>query len=207
MSENGLTPAEMAAVRETTQGDTKNKARIKPYHKTPAKGKRAADERRRGPAHQSREAESHQEKEVHTVVDEPWVNPSTLPDIPARSGMRQRWVRVGLRGQPDATNMARRFREGWRPRAVETLGDLPAPIIQGGKFNGHIGIEGLVLCEMPEARARQRDEYFRKRRDNLNASINEELQRVSEHGSPAFGRIEKAETTKRVRPAPVAVNE
>ena len=77
--------------------------------------------------------------------------PSNLLEAPeARPGYAQRWVATMVLGQETPTNVAKRLREGWVPRDPKTVKEIQHfPTIEHGKFAGHIGIEGMVLCEMP----------------------------------------------------------
>ena len=186
-------------------GKIKKAKKYKRYTKVSPAGER--NPQKPESAHQSRDQEVAEDKTVHELEDEPWVNPASLPFIKPRPGYVQRWVRVAIKGEADPTNTARKWREGWRPRRAETLGNIPAPVLRSGEFSGCIGVEGMVLCEMPVERNARRNEHFRKQRELLNSSINEDLQRVSEHGSPAFGRIEKTEKTQRVRAVRAAGDE
>lgn len=182
---------------EEIMGKKKPKRR-KRFTEAGAKGKRAGDSRRRDvTAHATRAAETRQAQEGHESWDEPWVRSGTLPEIPARTGMVQRWIRVAMRGENDATNTSRKFREGWRPRKADSLPkNFIAPTIQGGAYAGCIGVEGMLLCEMPRERNDQRNAYFARRKKTQTDAVNQQLAEASRHGSPAFGRIQKAEKTE-----------
>ncbi len=173
-----------------------------------AQGKRTADDRKRGTTHQGRDAETREAEEVHQAWDEPWVRSGTLPsDIPARPGMVQRWIRVSSRGENDTTNVSRKFREGWVPRKAETLPKgFMAPTIERGSFVGCIGVEGMILCEMPKSRNDQRNAYFQKRKNTQTDAVNQQLAEASKHGVKGFGNILKAEKTEvgRLREVKVA---
>jgi hypothetical protein len=88
--------------------------------------------------------------EKSTMVSK-W-RPSNLLEAPEpRPGFAQRWVATMVLGQETPTNVAKRLREGWQPRDIKSVKDgQHFPTIEHGKFAGHIGIEGMVLCEMPE---------------------------------------------------------
>lgn len=90
-----------------------------------------------------------------------WKPPSTLEAPPPREGMRQRWVRSSILGGDESHHVMKRQREGWQPRPVDSVPDsFPIPTMEHGKWKGCIGIEGMILCEMPEETARQRDAYY-----------------------------------------------
>ncbi len=119
------------------------------------------DERANPPTHSMRAFETYDADDAHGVEAKPWVRPTSLEAPVARPGFRQRWIRVGTMGQDDPTNTARRFREGWRPRLAETVPpSFHAPTIAHGKYAGCVGVEGMILCEMPEKLAKQRDAHY-----------------------------------------------
>lgn len=90
--------------------------------------------------------------------------PSALDAPPPLPGMRQRWIRTQILGQPDPTNVHMKFREGWVPRAADTIPEgFNVPTINHGRYGNVIGIEGMILCHMPVARVKQRNEYYAKK--------------------------------------------
>ena len=78
--------------------------------------------------------------------------PSNLLEAPEpRAGMKQRWLATMVLGEETPTNVAKRLREGWVPRDIKTVPNIKHfPTIEQGKIAGYIGIEGMVLFEMPE---------------------------------------------------------
>ena len=145
---------------------------------------------------------------VHQVEDEPWTRPSSLEAPPKRPGYVQRWIRVGSRGTDDPTNIARKFREGWKPRPADTIpSHFHAPTISHGRYAGFVGVEGMVLCEMPEERNNQRNKYYRNKRDRMTQAVNDQLAGINTQVTPGFGPIKKLEKTKLVREVSVAPDE
>lgn len=145
---------------------------------------------------------------VHQEEGTPWVRPTSLDAPPARPGYRQKWVRVAMFGKEDATNWMRRLREGWVPRAVDSVPKaFPVPTMQHGKFGDVIAVEGMVLCEMPAERVKQRNDHYAKRRADMTRAIEQELQQVSSRRHPGFGAIRKAERTQIVREVRAQDNE
>ena len=112
--------------------------------------------------------------------------PSNLLEAPeARPGMKQRWIATMVLGQETPTNVAKRLREGWQPRDPKTVKDAQHfPTIEHGRFVGGIGIEGMVLCEMPEAMVTQRNEYYAKMTENMMTSVHRDMNRVEQPGQP-----------------------
>ena len=78
-----------------------------------------------------------------------WKPPSLLDAPEARPGMTQRWVSTSIQGKETPDNVFKRMREGWNPRPADTVKDKRFPTINHGQWEGCIGIEGMLLCEMP----------------------------------------------------------
>ena len=115
--------------------------------------------------------------------DETWSPPSMLEAPPAREGMRQRWVSTQILGQDIPHHTMKRFREGWSPRPADTIPkDFPVPTIAQGQWAGHIGIEGMILCEMPETKVASRRKYFAKKNADLNLFVESNLNKVEQTG-------------------------
>ena len=112
--------------------------------------------------------------------------PSNLLEAPEpRPGFKQRWIATMVLGQEQPTNVAKRMREGWQPRDLKTVKNAQNfPTIEHGKFAGFIGIEGMVLCEMPEEMVNQRNEYYAQMTENLMRSVELDMHRVEQPGNP-----------------------
>lgn len=117
--------------------------------------------------------------------DRPWEPPSNLAAPPARPGMGQKWVRVSIRNEDDATNLSKSFREGWIPRRADTVpSGFRPPTIAHGEFAGCIGVHGMVLCEMPETRINQRRSYYEGRTRQQTVAIEQDLLKEQRPGHP-----------------------
>jgi len=112
--------------------------------------------------------------------------PSNLLEAPEpRPGYKQRWIATMVLGQETPTNVAKRLREGWQPRDPKTVKDVGHyPTIEHGKFAGHIGIEGMLLCEMPEEMVNERNEYYARMTENLMRSVEQDMHRIEQPGNP-----------------------
>ena len=126
------------------------------------------------------------ETRVEQSTKESKWRPSNLLEAPEpRPGYAQRWVATMVLGQETPTNVAKRLREGWAPRDVKTIKDgQHFPTIEHGKFAGHIGIEGMVLCEMPQEMLDQRNDYYAKMTENLMRSVENDMNKVESPGQP-----------------------
>jgi hypothetical protein len=137
------------------------------------------------PVHETRQYETWDDVDVHAEEDKPWVRPTSLEAPPARKGFVQRWIRVGSMGQDDPTNTARKFREGWKPRPASSVpASWHSPTISHGKWAGCIGVEGSLLCEMPEKMVKKRNDHYRAKTDATTAGIEGELQKHSRADMP-----------------------
>jgi len=192
----------------TEQIETKRKPgrpKTKNWEEAPAKGVRTGDRRAHDDTIHEFRAQDERPETVHELEDEPWVNPVSLPYIKPRAGMVQRWIRVAIRAEADPVNTARKFREGWVPRKVETVPqNVPVPRVEGGKYAGCIGVEGSILCEMPIARNEARNQYFHDKNTRQTQAVDQRLSEETQHHSTAFGPVKKEQSTKIVREVAVA---
>ena len=82
--------------------------------------------------------------------DTAWQPPALLDAPEARPGYVQRWIATSIQGKETPDNVYKRMREGWQPRPADTVKDDKLfPTINHGQWAGSIGIEGMLLCEMP----------------------------------------------------------
>ena len=109
-----------------------------------------------------------------------WMPPSSLDAPPAPKGFKHRWIRTETMGQDDTGNVSKKLREGWEfVRAEEIknqIGEHDYPVISAGKYQGLIGVGGLVLARIPEEVVEQRKDYFNnKTRTQIEAVDNDIL--------------------------------
>ena len=128
---------------------------------------------------------NHETREEQSTRVSQW-RPSNLLEAPEpRPGYKQRWIATMVLGQETPTNVAKRLREGWQPRDPKTVKDVSHyPTIEHGKFAGHIGIEGMLLCEMPEEMVNERNEYYARMTENLMRSVEQDMHRIEQPGNP-----------------------
>ena len=141
--------------------------------------------------------------DVKDIQDRPWVRPTSLAAPPARPGFVQRWVRVATFGVEDPSNTMRKFREGWKPRPADSLPtDFPLPTISHGQWSGCIGIEGMILCEMPKVLVDKRNAYYNGKAKAVEDAIESELQRESNDKMPIIQkRVSASKLVRRPRVA------
>ena len=122
----------------------------------------------------SRESETKVSKEAKKT----WAPPSSLDAPPAPNGYSHRWIRTTVQGFEDTANVSKKLREGWdfvKAEQVENeIGTNKYPFYTEGKYEGCIGIGGLVLAMIPEEILVARAEYFSKlTQDRMNAVDND----------------------------------
>ena len=128
-------------------------------------------------------------REENARAEVAWIPPAVLDAPPPREGFRQRWVATSILGNPVPHHTVRRFREGWTPRQRETVpSDFPVPTIAQGEHAGFIGVEGMLLCELPEDRALARERYFHGKTNDLSKSVDSNLNRAEQSGGLSINR-------------------
>lgn len=126
-----------------------------------------------------------------------WSRPSELEAPKSRPGYTQRWIRVRLGNEEDSRNAMRKFREGWLPRALDSVPEgYSPPTFLHARLGNVIGVEDLILCEMPLRKARQRNAYYQAKLDRMIEGIENDLRNVSA-GGPRITRTARTQVTKR----------
>jgi len=114
--------------------------------------------------------------------DTAWKPPSLLDAPEPRDGMVQRWIATSIQGKENPDNVYKRMRAGWNPRPADTVKDKRYPTINHGQWAGSIGIEGMILCEMPRDRFKSMKDYMHDRNVEQNQSIPGELDAMARSG-------------------------
>ena len=128
-----------------------------------------------------------------------WKPPSLLDSPEPRPGMTQRWITTSIQGRDTPDNVYKRMREGWNPRPAETVKDKLFPTINHGQWAGSIGIEGMLLCEMPVEKRQSQKDYYQNRNNEQNESVVGELDAIGRNnGQPIFQ--ERKSSASRGRP-------
>ena len=110
-----------------------------------------------------------------------WMPPSSLDAPPAPKGFKHRWIRTETMGQDDTGNVSKKLREGWEfVRAEEIksqIGEHDYPIISDGKYQGLIGVGGLVLARIPEEIVEQRSKYYQGKTKTQQEAVDNDILR------------------------------
>ena len=119
--------------------------------------------------------------------DTAWKPPSLLDAPEPRPGYTQRWIATSIQGKETPDNVYKRMREGWEPRKADTVKEKLFPTINHGQWAGSIGIEGMLLCEMPVEKHRQMKDYYHNRSVEANESIAGDLEALGRKtGQPIY---------------------
>ena len=125
-----------------------------------------------------------------------WKPPSLLDAPEARPGYVQRWVATSIQGKESPDNVYKRMREGWEPRPADTVKSKLYPTINHGQWAGSIGIEGMLLCEMPEEIALQKQDYYSGKNEEQNESIAGDLDALGRRSGQPIYQERKSETSR-----------
>ena len=134
-----------------------------------------------------REAQTREKK----VARKPWAPPSALDAPNPPEGYVHRWVRLEIRGQDDRKNVMARLREGWVPVRADEYPDFESPIVEEGKFEGVIGVGGLILCRIPIETVQERDAFFASKTQNQMDAVDNDMMRDGTHPSMSISRPER----------------
>ena len=107
------------------------------------------------------------------------------------------------------------MREGWRPVKASSLTSLSLPIIQHDSLGegDYIGAEDLILMEMPERVARQRERFYKRKQARQTGAVERQVKGVHSESHIGFGPISNRGTHSRVKvsgvvtPSPVIIRE
>ena len=125
-----------------------------------------------------------------------WKPPSLLDAPDPRPGMVQRWIATSIQGRDTPDNVYKRMRAGWNPRPADTVKDQRYPTINHGQWAGSIGVEGMILCEMPLEKFRSMKAYYNQRNDEQNESIPGELDAMARTGGIPIQQDRKSSSSR-----------
>ena len=114
-------------------------------------------------------------REEESRQETAWKPPSLLDAPEPRQGMVQRWIATSIQGKDTPDNVYKRMRAGWEPRPADTVKDKRYPTINHGQWAGCIGVEGMLLCEMPVEKHRAMKNYYSGKNAEQNESVSYDL--------------------------------
>ncbi len=104
-----------------------------------------------------------------------WTPPSSLDAPPAPDGFRHRWIRAESMGQDDSKNISGKIRSGWEFVRSDEYPSENYPQVETGKYQGVIGVGGLLLARIPEELAKSREDYFEKMTQDRNEALEHDV--------------------------------
>ena len=113
-----------------------------------------------------------------------WVPPSSLDAPPAPDGYHHRWIRSETMGFDDTKNMAGKLRSGYELVRADEYPETDYPTINDGKYQGVIGVGGLLLAKIPNEIVKSRNEYFAKQTQDKNDAIENDLMKEQHPSMP-----------------------
>ena len=125
-----------------------------------------------------------------------WTPPALLDAPEARPGMVQRWVATTIQGKDTPDNVYKRMREGWEPRKASTVKDQKFPTINHGQWAGCIGIEGMLLCEMPKEKHLSMKAYYQGKSNDQNEALTGELDSLGRKTGTQFFQERKSSSSR-----------
>jgi hypothetical protein len=126
--------------------------------------------------------------EDRTVSQRPtaWRPPETLPSPEPRQGWTHRWIRTGILGTADPSNISSKLREGYEPCKAEEYPELMMHATTEGRFKGNIEVGGLLLCRIPSEFLDQRSAYYANQNKAQMESVDNNFLRESDPRMPLF---------------------
>ena len=110
-------------------------------------------------------------RDVESRPQASWTPPALLDAPEPRDGFVQRWVATSIQGKDTPDNVYKRMREGWEARPANTVKNQLFPTINHGQWEGCIGIEGMLLCEMPTEKHKAMKAYHHNKSLEQNESL------------------------------------
>ena len=126
-----------------------------------------------------------------TARRKPWAPTSSLDAPPAPEGYKHRWIRSEARGFVDTKNVSARLREGYELVRADEFPDFEAPVIDSGKYEGVIGVGGLMLARIPLETVEERNAYYRGRAQDLQDAVDQDLMRENAHNSMTISKPDR----------------
>ena len=121
---------------------------------------------------------------VKTAKKTVWTPPSSLDAPPAPDGYHHRWIRAETMGFDDTKNMAGKLRSGYELVRADEYPETDYPTINDGKYQGVIGVGGLLLARISTELVKSREEYFNKLTKARDEAVDNDLMKEQHPGMP-----------------------
>jgi hypothetical protein len=129
-----------------------------------------------------------------------WRRQSLLEAPDPRPGYVQKWIRFKSGKDEDTDNLQKALDSGWSPRKRTTAKrghELTADT--NAKYGQYIVKRGLILCEMPEKMADQRNAFYANKTKRMTESIDRSLFKENNRIMPVLRPEISSQTTRRAR--------
>ena len=113
-----------------------------------------------------------------------WTPPLSLDAPPAPDGYHHRWIRSETMGFDDTKNMAGKLRSGYELVRADEYPETDYPTINDGKYQGVIGVGGLLLARISTELVKSRKEYFDNLTKQNDEAIDNDLLKEQHPGMP-----------------------
>ena len=113
-----------------------------------------------------------------------WTPPSSLDAPPAPDGYHHRWIRAETMGFDDTKNMAGKLRSGYELVRADEYPETDYPTINDGKYQGVIGVGGLLMARISTELVQSRKEYFDNLTKQKDEAIENDLLKEQHPGMP-----------------------
>jgi hypothetical protein len=127
--------------------------------------------------------------------DDTWLPSSALPVPAPQDGWRFRWIRVSMVGNSDATNVSKKFREGWVPVKAADHKELMLTSDVDSRYSDGLEVGGLLLCKMPQEKADARAEYHRKLSNSQLEAVDNSYMKESDPRMPVLAPDRQTRTS------------
>jgi len=176
----------------------------KKVSKKKAAVKRAAPDQSQRQERVSHEQETWDNIDIHKDLPNIVGNVGPLPELDAREGMAQRWIRSKVNGEDDHANLSKAFNQHWRRRSPDTIPrGVSAPTIYVEGIGEAIGLSGMILMERPIEIHNAYKAKVQDRTQTQKRAVDESLFNIpAEGGFGAVGTQNKSEV-KVTRALPV----
>jgi hypothetical protein len=128
------------------------------------------------------------ETRENDIRDMPWEPASLLPDPDSQDGWVFRWIRTSMVGNPDNTNVSKKFREGWEPVRAEDHPELQIMSDHKSEWaqKGGIEVGGLLLCKASEEVVDKRRDYYRRHAESQMQAVDNNFMRENDPRMPVL---------------------
>lgn len=120
--------------------------------------------------------------ETRAADSRPVWKPLDQYPVPVVDGLRFRWIRTILSGQPDTRNTSRRFREGWVPCRATDYPELQMSSDADSRYPEGIEVSGMLLCQLAQAIVDGRNDFYRRTTEQQMTAVDNNMFKVNSPG-------------------------